>query len=305
MSHRCPTPLAAGLAVALLSGLPAHAGDGTWIWPVRQHGVPPPTARFDAPDTAYSAGHRGIDLPAPVGAPVRAVANGVVAFAGTVAGVDVVTIDHGTERSTYQPVAAQVEVGQRVGPSDVIGHVALGAFHCATPCIHVGRIRQRDDAYLDPLDRLSGQSQIRLVDPEGPPPVPPVGPTGSGLLLRPIGGPITSTFGMRTHPATGEDSHHDGVDFGAPCGATIRAAGSGEVISTKRSGAYGLRVVVRHATGLESSYSHLGSASVEPGDTVTASDVVGKVGSSGLSTGCHLHFGVRQEGRDVDPLTVL
>lgn len=299
--------LAAGGLLLMATGAPssAAAGDGSWAWPVPDPGHIGAEHRFDTPDSPYAAGHRGVDLPALVGAPVRAVADGVVAFAGTVAGVDVVTVDHGAERSTYQPVSAAVAPGDQVRASDVIGHIAVGPFHCATPCLHLGRIADHDERYLDPLDRLASRSHIRLVDPDGPPPVPPVGPSGAGALRRPIAGPVTSGFGMRDHPSTGRRSLHTGVDFGAPCGADVSAAGPGTVVGIERSGAYGLRVVVRHSPGLTTSYSHLARATVHHGESVDPSTTVGQVGSSGLSTGCHLHFGVRHNGRDVDPLSLL
>jgi murein DD-endopeptidase MepM/ murein hydrolase activator NlpD len=299
-------PLLLATVVSLAAHLaPAEAGDGSWAWPMSSHGPLGAEAAFDAPDSPYGAGHRGIDIPALVGESVHSVASGVVAFAGTVAGVDVVTVDHGAERSTYQPVVAEVAVGQHVAAADVLGHVAGGPFHCATPCLHLGRIAQRDDRYLNPLDRLPGPSHVHLVDPTGPPPVPPVGMTGAGILRRPVAGPVTSAFGMRTHPVTGKRSLHDGADFGAPCGAPVSAAGAGTVVRVRRSGAYGLRVVIRHGSDLETSYSHLSGAAVDEGDSVTQSTVIGRIGSSGLSTGCHLHFGVRHAGRDVDPLTLL
>lgn len=285
-----------------VSAGPAVAGDGSWAWPVDGVRI---TTEFDPPDTPYGPGHRGVDLPTLVGARVHAVASGVVTYAGTVAGVGVISIDHGSERSTYQPVTAAVSVGDPVQTGDVIGQVALGAFHCASPCLHLGRVRQGDGSYLDPLDRLAGRAPIRLVDPTGPPPVPPVGASGSGLLQRPVPGPVTSGFGARTHPTTGEPSLHQGTDFGAPCGAPVRAAGVGTVVSVERSAAYGLQVVVRHPHGIESSYSHLSGATVAVGDDVTSDAVVGRVGSSGVSTGCHLHFGTRREGETVDPLTLL
>jgi murein DD-endopeptidase MepM/ murein hydrolase activator NlpD len=77
------------------------------------------------------------------------------------------------------------------------------------------------------------------------------------------------------------------------------------VVAVGRSGPYGLRVAIRHGSGLETSYGHLAHALVEVGDDVDAATIVGKVGSTGLSTGCHLHFGVRQKGRSADPVTFL
>jgi murein DD-endopeptidase MepM/ murein hydrolase activator NlpD len=301
-------PAASVLAVALAATIsPVAAGDGSWSWPVEGPSGDSPALieEFDHPDSEYGPGHRGIDLATLVGAPVTAVGAGVVSFAGRVAGIDVVTVDHGAERSTYQPVAAAVSVGDQVDAGEAIGTVALGPFHCASPCLHLGRITQGDDEYLDPLDRLAGRSRIRLVDPQGPPPVPPVGSAGSGILQRPTAGPVTSPFGSREHPTTGEKSFHEGVDFGAACGAPVRTGGPGTVVGVGRSGALGLRVVIRHDDDLETSYGHLSEALVDIGDTVDTATVVGKVGSTGLSTGCHLHFGVRQAGEPVDPLTLV
>jgi murein DD-endopeptidase MepM/ murein hydrolase activator NlpD len=301
------------LAAAVLTGIlaaatpPAAAGDGSWMWPVEGVGGGSPAleSEFDAPDSAYGPGHRGLDVATLVGAPVRAVAGGVVTFAGEVAGVGVVTVDHGTERSTYQPVSAAVSVGDRVEAGDVVGKVVLGPFHCSSPCLHLGRIAAGDDRYLDPLDRLSGRSRIRLVDPDGPPPVPPVGPARSRILQRPLAGPVTSPFGTREHPTNGKRSFHDGVDFGAACGASVRTAGPGTVAAVGRSGLYGLKVTIRHDGDLETSYGHLSEARVEVGDDVDPSTPVGNVGSTGLSTGCHLHFGVRQKGQPADPIMFL
>lgn len=291
----------------LAAAAPVAAGDGSWSWPVEGPAGGPPTVEgeFDAPDSRYGPGHRGVDLATLVGAPVRAVAGGVVTFAGDVAGVGVVTVDHGAERSTYQPVSAAVSAGDRVDAGDVIGKVVLGPFHCSSPCLHLGRVRQADDTYLDPLDRLAGDSRIRLIDPEGPPPVPPLGSTGSGILQRPVAGPVTSPFGEREHPVHGDESFHDGVDFGAACGAPVRTAAPGTVVAVGRSGSYGLRVVIRHGRGLETSYGHLADALAEVGDDVDASTTVGSVGSTGLSTGCHLHFGVRLKEESADPLRFL
>jgi murein DD-endopeptidase MepM/ murein hydrolase activator NlpD len=295
-----------GLVLAVLgSQSAARAGDGSWVWPVPEHGGTAVLEGFDAPDTPYAAGHRGIDLATVAGAPVRSVAAGVVTFAGRVGGVGVVTVDHGSERSTYQPVIADVEVGQHVAASAVVGHVAVGPFHCAMPCLHLGRIARAGERYLDPLDRLASRTHIRLVDPDGPPPVPPIGAAGSGVLRRPVAGPVTSGFGWRKHPITGKRSHHDGVDFGAACGSAVHAAAEGTVVAVEHSGAYGLHIAIRHGADLETSYGHLAAAAVAVGDAVTTSVVVGRVGSSGLSTGCHLHFGVRRSGRAVDPVTLL
>jgi murein DD-endopeptidase MepM/ murein hydrolase activator NlpD len=288
------------LTATTVSETPAHAGDGSWQWPLGDHRV---TGEFDPPDTDYSAGHRGIDLPAQVGEPVRAVAPGRVTFAGSVAGVGVVTVDHGRERSTYQPVDPAAHRGDVVEAGDVIGRLRGAGSHCPTACLHLGRLES--ESYLDPLERLATESHVRLVDPDGPLPAPPAGPSGNGSLRRPVGGPITSPFGMRVHPVTGVRKLHDGADFGAPCGTPVHAAGTGTVVARGSSSAYGNRVVIRHGGGLETSYNHLASSSVTVGQRVTTSTIVGRVGSTGLSTGCHLHLMAVDQGRPVDPLSLL
>ncbi|MFZ0142175.1 MAG: peptidoglycan DD-metalloendopeptidase family protein [Aeromicrobium sp.] len=297
---------AAVLSLLVLASVaaPARGGDGSWDWPLEdprnQHSV---EATFDPPDTEYSAGHRGIDLPGRVGEPVRAVAPGRVTFAGSVAGVGVVTVDHGAERSTYQPVDPRVRRGDAVEAGDVVGRLRGDGAHCPTACLHLGR--RQGETYLDPLDRLGSESPVRLVDPDGPVPAPPVGPSGDGTLRRPVGGPVTSSFGTRVHPVTGARKLHDGTDFGVPCGTPVHAAGAGTVVSRGVRGAYGNQVVVQHGDGLETSYNHLASQSVGVGERVTTSTIVGRVGSTGLSTGCHLHFMVRRDGALTDPMTVL
>jgi murein DD-endopeptidase MepM/ murein hydrolase activator NlpD len=280
---------------------PAHAGDGSWAWPLDRPAAL--SGEFDAPDTPYSAGHRGVDLPGWAGDEVRAVAAGVVTFAGPVAGIGVVTIDHGDERSTYQPVKASLSVGAAVETGDVIGTLATIGSHCAGACLHLGRLA--GDVYLNPMDRLSSQSTIRLIDPDGPVPVPPVGPSGQGVLQRPLAGPVTSRYGIRRHPVTGERKLHDGVDFAAPCGTGVRAAAPGVVRRVGRSGAYGNHVVIAHAGGMTTMYGHLARSRVDVGQPVDVSTMIGTVGSTGLSTGCHLHLGAAIDGVSTDPLQLL
>jgi len=290
-------------SLALQSSV-VHAGDGSWAWPIVDGRPADDSGLFDAPDSPYGRGHRGIDIPALAGADVLAVAPGVVTFAGSVAGTGVVTIDHGGERSTYQPVSAAVAKGDLVEAGDVLGTLQAGPGHCATPCLHLGRIGA-DDEYLDPLERLAVRSNVRLVDPDEPPPVPPLGPSGVGILQPPVGGPITSPFGARDHPVTGENKLHDGTDFGADCGTPVRAAAGGVVGKVGRAKGYGTRVTIRHPSGLETLYGHLSHVDVRPGEKVSTSTTVGRVGSTGLSTGCHLHFGVYAGGRAVDPVGYL
>lgn len=277
----------------------AASGSDPWSWPLDRHAV---GERFAPPADRYGAGHRGVDLAGSVGDPVLAVAAGRVTFAGQVGGVQVVTIDHGRERSTYQPVAALVHVGDAVEARQVIGTLLGQHSHCEGACLHLGRLV--GDDYLDPLELLGG-GRFRLISPDGEPPSPPAGVGSGGSLQRPVGGPVTSSFGMRVHPVTGVRKLHDGTDFGVACGTPVRAAAGGTVVEAGNAGAYGTRVTVQHGAGLETSYAHLSTASTAVGSTVTAGEVVGRSGSTGLSTGCHLHFMVRRDGGLVDPMQLL
>lgn len=111
------------------------------------------------------------------------------------------------------------------------------------------------------------------------------------LFPLPVAVPITSVFGWRTHPVTGRGRMHSGTDLGAPTGTPVLAAYAGEVSMADWSGGYGLMVVLRHLEGTqESRYAHLSEVFVKAGQSVQKGEVIGRVGSTGLSTGPHLHF---------------
>lgn len=126
------------------------------VWPV---GARPTVVRgWNPPATPYGPGHRGVDLAASSGSPVRAVAPGTVVFAGRVAGQGVVSVAlDGTGspalRTTYEPVRPTVERGDRVTAGQVVGVLETGAGHCTGPCLHWGL--RRASTYLDPLSLLS------------------------------------------------------------------------------------------------------------------------------------------------------
>ncbi|MFT4299777.1 MAG: peptidoglycan DD-metalloendopeptidase family protein [Aeromicrobium sp.] len=295
----CLLVLFSCLAAALVSGgaassLPANGG---WTWPLSGHRV---ERDFAAPTTEYGAGHRGVDLPGTPGEAVRAVAAGTVAFVGEVGGTPVVTVSHGAERSTYQPVAPTVAVGQAVDAGEQIGTLLAGHGGCGSAaCLHLGRLRGQ--TYLDPTELLGGR--YRLIDPDGPVPEPPG--LGDGTLSQPVQGRVTSAFGMRIHPITGQAKMHDGIDFGAPCGTPVAAAAAGTVRRVATAGGYGLRVEVDHGGGFVTSYSHLSSAQTSLGSHVSTGQTIARVGSTGTSTGCHLHFSVHENGSVIDPAPLL
>ncbi|WP_210502689.1 M23 family metallopeptidase [Nocardioides xinjiangensis] len=131
----------------------------------------------------------------------------------------------------------------------------------------------------------------------------------TGVLASPVDGYVTSPFGYRTHPIYHYWGLHDGVDFGGGCGTPLRAAASGRVVSSYYSGVYGNRLVIDHGVlagrGLATIYNHASSYNVGVGDRVAEGQVIGFEGSTGWSTGCHLHFTVMANGTAVDPMNFL
>ncbi len=121
-----------------------------------------------------------------------------------------------------------------------------------------------------------------------------------GLPLRGHEG-VTSFFGVRKNPFGPGYEFHDGLDFAAPYGAPVYATGSGVVARVGWMGAYGLAVLLDHAEGYQSLYGHLSRLVVRPGQRVEKGQVLGYVGSTGRSTGPHLHFSVYRHGTPVDP----
>lgn len=127
----------------------------------------------------------------------------------------------------------------------------------------------------------------------------------SGKMVLPSLGPITSSFGSRFHPVLGYSRFHAGTDFGAEHGSPIQAAETGVVIFAGWYGGYGNAVILDHGSGLTTLYAHASRLEVSEGDTVKKGDVVAAIGTTGLSTGPHLHFEVRRGGEPVDPMGFL
>ncbi len=125
----------------------------------------------------------------------------------------------------------------------------------------------------------------------------------SGRFVRPVPGPITSGFGMRMHPILHYRRMHTGVDMRASYGTPIKAAAAGMVVYAGWRGGYGKCVIIDHGSGIATLYAHMSRISVRRGQVVKAGQIIGRVGSTGLSTGPHLHFEVRKFGRPVDPLS--
>lgn len=119
------------------------------------------------------------------------------------------------------------------------------------------------------------------------------------------GGVVTSTFGLRRHPITGRRSMHKGIDIAGKHGADIVAMADGLVIFSGRKSGYGNIVEIRHTNGLETRYAHNARNLVIEGELVSKGQVIAKLGSTGRSTGPHVHFEVRRDGKAIDPMRYL
>jgi murein DD-endopeptidase MepM/ murein hydrolase activator NlpD len=131
-------------------------------------------------------------------------------------------------------------------------------------------------------------------------------------LLMPVTGAVrTQPFGCTwvllepANPQCPGGHFHSGLDLAAPLGTEIRAAAAGRSKVLWNPSGYGLHVLIDHGGGLRTLYGHLSAASVQDGDDVRAGQEIGRMGSTGLSTGPHLHFEVRRDGRPVDPIPYL
>lgn len=153
----------------------------------------------------------------------------------------------------------------------------------------------RDSANIAGLirQRLNALSRSRIVV------------RGTGIFSIPSDGRLTSSFGYRVHPILGYRRFHAGIDFGASYGSPIRAADRGVVIFSGWYGGYGRTVIIDHGNNITTMYAHTSQVYVQEGQTVERGQAIAAVGSTGLSTGPHLHFEVRRGGEPVNPLNFL
>lgn len=128
---------------------------------------------------------------------------------------------------------------------------------------------------------------------------------GAPRLVLPVAGRASSGYGMRNDPIKHASSLHPGFDLAAPTGTPVGAAAGGKVIHAGPAGTYGNLVTVRHENGYETRYAHLSAVTVKEGEVVQPGQQIGAVGTTGYSTGPHLHFEVRHEGKTIDPAPLL
>lgn len=197
-------------------------------------------------------------------------------------------------------LASQIDVGGQVGPDDRFDLIIANR-RAATG-------ESQEGPLLYAAIERAGASDVKLMKWTVNGRTDWVDANGAGrqvsAMVWPVAARITSGFGVRIHPILRFARFHRGVDFGAGYGAPIIAAADGRVIGSGWAGGYGRQVKLTHAGGISTSYSHMSRAVVEPGSFVRQGQLIGYVGSSGLSTGPHLHYEVHRNGAAVNPLGV-
>ncbi len=125
------------------------------------------------------------------------------------------------------------------------------------------------------------------------------------VAVWPVKGKIASPFGWREHPVYGKKTFHNGLDIENRRGTEVRAVVEGKVIFAEYKGNSGKLVIIQHKDGYQSIYAHLDEIKTKKGSTVGRGDIIGKVGNTGISTGPHLHFGIRKNGKFLNPINYL
>ncbi len=167
------------------------------------------------------------------------------------------------------------------------------------------------DAMLSVFERQIAQPPTASTRQEFRPAAAVAGPPEGGHYERVDPRPaivppaVNSTFGWRNDPLTGRPRFHNGIDIAAAYGADVEAAGMGRVAFAGVQGGYGETIVIDHGGGRQTRYAHLSERLVQAGDSVQAGQIVGRAGSSGRSTGPHLHFELLVNGTPVDPRLAL
>jgi len=165
----------------------------------------------------------------------------------------------------------------------------------------VARLMARRDAtgftsvVVKSLDKIAPGGPAKIASPE----------VTQDEIHVPVHGVVSSLFGSRADPFSGATKFHHGVDIAAPFGTTIKGAAAGKVVFSGQLAGYGNLVEVDHGNGLITRYGHNAANLVSPGDEIAAGQPIALVGSTGRSTGAHLHFEVRRAGKPVNPEMLL
>ena len=191
------------------------------------------------------------------------------------------------ERTRKLAIVAGLQSLGSTGEGGVGGSVA--AMPESAPPADLESVEQRADSLDSQLALVSGQLEKNL------------GLISSTPAISPVRGLITSTFGHRRDPITGQPAYHSGIDISAPPGKPVKVTAAGVVTQIQQFGPLGRAVFVAHGFGITTVYGHLSRTSVTPGQRVERGSVVGLVGNTGRSTGYHLHYEVQVNGKSVDP----
>jgi murein DD-endopeptidase MepM/ murein hydrolase activator NlpD len=199
-------------------------------------------------------------------------------------------------------LASQIDVGSDIAPSDmfdlVLAHRSSASGESREgPLLYAGLNRAGDRSLQ--LVRWRSGGRLDWLDANALDQ-----PESSSAMVWPAAGRLTSGFGYRLHPILRYRRLHAGIDIAAPSGTPIVAAAAGQVTAAGWAGGNGRQVRISHGGGIATSYSHMSAIAAEPGSFVRQGQVIGYVGSSGLSTGNHLHYSVYVSGQPVDPTSV-
>ena len=196
------------------------------------------------------------------------------------------TLAEGAYQTADAITAALADAGLPVDLDDTKKGVGGPYIPISNPATFDTKVRELDQA-LDKLEKI--KIEVAKLPIANPAP----------------GRAVSSTFGIRKDPLLGTPALHSGMDFRAPLGSDARVTAAGTVIKAGWNGGYGRMIEVDHGDGLTTRYAHLSKIMVTEGQKLNAGDIVGLVGTSGRSTGPHLHYEVREEGTAVDPLRFL
>ena len=178
----------------------------------------------------------------------------------------------------------ELGVGQRAG---------IGGQETLDGQVDFDRLRQRSTSLGVSLGQVDAKlnERLRLM--------------ASTPAIAPVKGILTSVYGRRRDPITGKPARHWGIDIATAPGSAVRASADGIVVRTGRVGGLGKAVYVSHGYGVTTRYGHLSKIDVKPGQRIGRGDVIGRVGNTGKSTGYHLHYEVRIDGRAVNPIAYM
>jgi murein DD-endopeptidase MepM/ murein hydrolase activator NlpD len=226
---------------------------------------------------------------------IRGTVGGSLYRAARTAGADPETI-----QNYLKILSQQVSIGEDVGADDsfdlVVEHRRAATGESETGKLLYAGLERAHGKSVNMLRwTLDGQDQWFEASGVG---------ERRGVMGAPVAGHLTSNFGMRFHPILGYTRMHQGVDFGAAWGSPIYAVTAGTVVFAGRHGGHGNFVRIDHGGGLGTGYAHMSRIAAYPGERVHQGQVIGYVGSSGLSTGPHLHYEVYRNGVAVNPMGV-